>query len=321
MQPPAPLDQPFDDAPDLEALTRLAVLVTGAAASAIGFVDAERASVVAATGCPRVDLPRSHALCAVTVAADAVIAVADAAADPRFAGKPEVAGPGGARMYVGVPVRTVDGHPVGALQVVDSSPGELTPGQLDALQDLAAQAERLLELRRVRAELAEMTAEAGQLAGHDLLTGLANGRLLTERLEHAVARAERTGRWPVVCFCDIDRFAELNQRHGSAVGDAVLVAVGDRLRAGVRALDTVARVGGDEFAVLCEDTMVDDVDVVRERLLAGLDLLRVEGLDEAVAVSVGAVRALPGATAGGLIREATRRMHQQRALGVPSQAR
>jgi diguanylate cyclase (GGDEF)-like protein len=83
----------------------------------------------------------------------------------------------------------------------------------------------------------------------------------------------------------------------------------------VRALDTVARLGGDEFAVLCEDTTGDDVEAVRERLRAVLDMLRVDGVDDGVVtVSIGAVRAAPGVAARTVLRDADRRMYEQKAL-------
>jgi diguanylate cyclase (GGDEF)-like protein len=260
-------------------------------------------------------------MCSVPIALDDLVVVRDATADPRFSDNPWVTGVLGAvRTYVGVPVRTFDGYPVGTLCVVDPAPRDVAEDQLSALRDLAGQVEQLLELRRQRAELVELLAQTGHVATHDALTGLANRRLLTDRLEHALARAQRTGRWPIVCYCDVDRFKDVNDRYGHPVGDAVLVAVGEQLRAGVRALDTVARVGGDEFAVLCEDTGADDVDAVTDRLRAGLELLRVEGLGDAVTVSIGAVRAAAGATAATLLRAADRRMYERKAaLTAPAQ--
>jgi diguanylate cyclase (GGDEF)-like protein/PAS domain S-box-containing protein len=108
-------------------------------------------------------------------------------------------------------------------------------------------------------------------AVHDPLTGLANRTLLRDRLEHALARSEReeevaTG----VLFIDLDNFKHVNDAHGHAAGDAVLVELGRRLRAAVRPADTVARLGGDEFVVVCEAVDADTALALGRRLEAAI---------------------------------------------------
>ena len=89
-----------------------------------------------------------------------------------------------------------------------------------------------------------------QLAFIDALTQLPNRRLLDDRLALAIAASERSGLHGAVMFVDLDGFKPLNDTHGHAVGDLALVEVAQRLRASVRATDTVARIGGDEFVVV-----------------------------------------------------------------------
>ncbi len=91
------------------------------------------------------------------------------------------------------------------------------------------------------------------MALHDGLTGLYNRALFVDRLEHAIAREERQPSTTAVVYLDLDSFKAVNDRRGHAYGDTVLRAVANRLKATVRAGDTIARVGGDEFAVLLED--------------------------------------------------------------------
>jgi diguanylate cyclase (GGDEF)-like protein len=90
------------------------------------------------------------------------------------------------------------------------------------------------------------------IATHDPLTGLANRKLLDEELEHALARARRSGANVGVAFIDLNGFKAVNDQHGHDVGDQVLIAVAERLCCQVRAGDIVARLGGDEFVVVLE---------------------------------------------------------------------
>ena len=92
--------------------------------------------------------------------------------------------------------------------------------------------------------------ELERLAHHDALTGLANRRLFNDRLAQAVAHAARHGEPLAVCALDLDGFKPVNDRYGHGAGDQVLVEIAQRLRAQVRAEDTVGRMGGDEFTLL-----------------------------------------------------------------------
>lgn len=103
-------------------------------------------------------------------------------------------------------------------------------------------------LRRTRAE-----EVVRHLANHDALTGLPSLRLLHDRLERAMARAQRDGQGVAVLFVDLNGFKPINDHFGHEAGDAVLKAVAQRLQGGVRDADTVGRIGGDEFLVILPD--------------------------------------------------------------------
>jgi diguanylate cyclase (GGDEF)-like protein len=106
---------------------------------------------------------------------------------------------------------------------------------------------------RLLAKLQASQAELQHLAHHDVLTGLPNRVLLASRLTQVLARAKRNGTLVGVLYLDLDGFKPINDSLGHASGDAALIEVARRLAAIVRAADTLARVGGDEFMVLLED--------------------------------------------------------------------
>jgi diguanylate cyclase (GGDEF)-like protein len=97
-------------------------------------------------------------------------------------------------------------------------------------------------------------ARVEHLAHHDFLTGLPNRLVLQQRAEQAVDRAQRHGGGFALALIDLDRFKQINDSLGHAVGDGVLRLVADRLKGAVRSTDTVVRMGGDEFALLLPDT-------------------------------------------------------------------
>ncbi len=119
-------------------------------------------------------------------------------------------------------------------------------------------------LRAVEADRDAALAELAHRATHDPLTGLANRALVVDRLEHALAQRDVA---PAVVFCDLGGFKAVNDRYGHLAGDEVLQEVARRLRSLVRAGDTVGRVGGDEFVLVCERTTGKTADAIARRLV------------------------------------------------------
>ncbi|MCW2521932.1 MAG: putative diguanylate cyclase/phosphodiesterase with sensor, partial [Frankiales bacterium] len=141
----------------------------------------------------------------------------------------------------------------------------------------------------------ELENRLSHQAFHDSLTGLANRQLFSDRLSHALERRSGAPRVHIVMFCDLDDFKNINDSLGHGIGDQVLSAVSQRLRALVRVGDTAARLGGDEFAVLMESTDMAEAEQVAERMLAALiEPVTVEGRAITVRASIGLAAAIPG---------------------------
>src|SRR5690606_5221538 len=112
-------------------------------------------------------------------------------------------------------------------------------------------------------EIRKAEQELRQLAFHDPLTGLANRRLLEDHLHQARPFPAREHAWAAVMLLDLDKFKELNDRHGHDSGDQLLIETARRLRNAVREIDTVARLGGDEFVVILERLGPDEAEASR----------------------------------------------------------
>ena len=145
------------------------------------------------------------------------------------------------------------------------------------------------------------------LSTHDPLTDLANQSLFHDRLNHAISRAERNSQGLAVLYMDLDSFKSINDAFGHEFGDQVLLVVADRLKNSVRASDTVARLGGDAFAVILENISSDeDISRVSQKILdaAGAEI-RVQEQSAYLTTSCGISRfPTNGKSPNNLIRQA-----------------
>jgi len=154
---------------------------------------------------------------------------------------------------------------------------------------------------------------------HDELTGLPNRRLLHDRMEHALRRIARGGHIAVL-ICDLDGFKRINDNYGHAVGDDVLNLAAQRLIFATRADDTVARIGGDEFAIILDIPEHLDPWELAESVGARIASLIAEpiqagGLDHTLSVSIGIRIADDNATADTLLTDADAAMYHIKAHG------
>lgn len=237
-----------------------------------------------------------------------IIDVADKRADPIEVGRLQARGR--ATMLL-LPLVALS-HPVGVAELTAS--GRRPPN------------ERRLALARTLAFEAAIAIENGRLyremhhqALHDPLTGLGNRSLFRDRVEHALARLQRReGVISALLFVDIDDFKAVNDTLGHAQGDRLLVLVAERLRGVVRPGDTVARFGGDEFALLLEDLASDDTALlVAERTVAAIaSPFDLAGRPVLTSVSIGvAVHSAGVATAVDFLQQADAAMYAAKRAG------
>ena len=155
-------------------------------------------------------------------------------------------------------------------------------------------------------------------ANHDALTGLPNRLLLTDRMEQTLASAARHGNLAAVICLDLDRFKQVNDTYGHAIGDICLKKLAERLCARLRASDTVARSGGEEFTVLLGDlTTTSDAELVVAELLAGIrQPFSVDGYNLELSASIGiAIYPTDGTDSQALWRAADTAMYRAKHSG------
>ena len=160
--------------------------------------------------------------------------------------------------------------------------------------------------------------QLAQRALHDPLTALPNRALLADRMEHALARASRRSSSVALLCLDLDRFKIINDGYGHQAGDHLLMTVAERLQNVLRPDDTVARTGGDEFAILCEDVADrGDALALAERVERALSAPFVVGDQEVTVTATIGVALAPGVSghADQLLRDAEVAMEQARQRG------
>ncbi|MFP4512888.1 MAG: putative bifunctional diguanylate cyclase/phosphodiesterase [Acidimicrobiales bacterium] len=202
-------------------------------------------------------------------------------------------------------------EPVGAIVVVRTDHRVLDEGELDLIEQSS-------HLAAIAVERQLATEALEHRALHDDLTGLPNRTLLLDRVEQALNRASRDRSGVAVLFVDLDRFKHINDTLGHAAGDAVLCEVAGRLQGVLRAGDTVGRLGGDEFLMVCSEIAdVTDALTVADRVWDVLQApVSFQGHDLPMRASVGvAIAEGPETTADEVIRDADHAMYRAKENG------
>lgn len=223
-----------------DRLTRLAQRMFDVPIALVSLVDQDRQWFKSAMGLNASETHRDISFCGHAILGDEIFNIPDASKDQRFADNPLVTDAPNIRLYVGCPLKALDGHKMGTLCLIDEQPRQLSDDDLHALRDLADMAER---------ELA-----AAQLATLDDLTMISNRRGFMLLADKALKMCARNNQPATILMVDLDGFKKINDRYGHAEGDKALINFTSLLKQTFRDSDIFARMGGDEFSILLTNT-------------------------------------------------------------------
>jgi diguanylate cyclase (GGDEF)-like protein len=202
------------------------------------------------------------------------------------------------------------GHPFGLLSALSTERHKFASDDVNFLKALANVLANAIQRKAAEESIRHQ-------ALHDPLTGLPNRTLLLDRLAHWGERADRSGSRAGVIFIDLDLFKLVNDALGHEGGDEVLVEATQRMHQAMRPMDTLARVGGDEFVLLCEDIASEpDALKIVERLLAAFEEpFKVAGAERQLSASIGIVLGPAGSSPTDLLRDADAAMYSAKEQG------
>lgn len=293
-----PAEAPFDRVVDL--LRSVLAVPMGA----VSFIDAQREWMKASAGPLPRQLAREHSFSIEAIRQMRPMAVSDAREDGRFAQNPLLVGETHVRSYLGVPLTTPDGYNIGALCVYDQETRPFDSREASILEKFAEIVLEQLDLR--------------QIASQDALTGALSRRAFTAEAEKEFVRAHRYERPSALVMLDVDRFKDLNARHGYPAGDAVLVAIANAVMSNMRKTDIFGRIGGEEFALMLPETDADAARDAAERIRSAIESTIVDtgrgDVRATVSLGVAPMPARPVGVAGWL-SEAEIALYEAKRLG------
>ncbi len=287
-----------------ERITRIARTLLEIPMVMVSLVDRHRQWFKSRQGLDISETPREISFCTHAIKSAQTFIVKDTHADPRFARSSLVIEEPYVRFYIGVPLRTRDGHNIGTLCAMDTKVRELRHEQIRMFEDLARLVVDELELRL--------------LAATDSLTGAMTRRSFYERAQLDVERARRYFKSLSCAVIDIDNFKLVNDTHGHASGDRLVQHLVSICKSGLRASDYLGRIGGDEFAMMLPDTSLVDAFDVADRLRKGLAAaaLAVSGTPLPVTVSIGIAEYIqPEASLDELLHDADAALYNAKSNG------
>jgi len=243
------LDTPPEERYD--RVTRMARRLFGVPIALVSLVDENRQWFKSCFGLDVSETDRRLSFCGHAILNKGVLVIEDASQDERFFDNPLVTGEPHIRFYAGQTLRTLSGHGLGTLCIIDREPRSFGEEDVAMLSDLAGMVER--EIMAV------------QLAISDELTRISNRRGFLALSRYSLDVCKRQLFPATLVFFDLDNFKEVNDLHGHAEGDRALKIFAEQMRESFRASDLFARLGGDEFVALLTNVNADAITDLIER--------------------------------------------------------
>jgi diguanylate cyclase (GGDEF)-like protein len=295
------LDTPPEEA--FDRITRLVRQIFNCSMSTVTLIDGHRQWFKSRQGMADAETPRMPALCHFAIRQNEPLIVPDTLVDGRFSQNPFVVGDPHIRFYAGVQLRGPDGHAIGTLCAMDDKPRAFGDAETGMLKDLANIVMNELELRT--------------LAMKDSLTGALSRRAFREEAKRAIALATRHKHELSCVMFDLDHFKSINDTHGHAIGDKVLIACIEVCRRELREADIVGRIGGEEFAVLLHHAGGEAAMQVADKLRAAFTNIFVQGDNAPVRISAsfGICTFDPDADIDELLKRADAALYAAKAAG------
>lgn len=267
--------------------------------ASISFVDSDRIWSKAQVGTQKDEVPRDFTFCSHAIKSSKPLLIEDTHTKKAHSEMGVVVNAPYARFYMGIPLISESGYPLGTLSVMDKKPKKPNDFQKQSLIKLAQQVTTLLELRRTQLQLenqqklvdvykeqiAAMNAEVANLSRKDELTGLWNRKSLTAELGKELSRSRRSGSTFALLKLNLDDFSSVNDKHGKEYGNETLRSLGKLLLNATRDTDHCARFGGDEFMILMPNTDRSKANLVANRVRTSLR--NMDGVFEPLTASIG----------------------------------
>ncbi len=241
---------------NFDRITRMASKVFSVPVALVSLIDTDRQWFKSAVGLEARETPRDISFCGHAILGDDIFVVPDTLEDKRFVDNPLVTNDPGIRFYAGCPLRSVNHSKIGTLCLIDRQPRQFSDEDRLMLKDLATMVEREIVLI--------------ELATSDELTGVYNRRGFMALGEKSLKLCQRSHLPASLVYLDLDDFKKINDSYGHAEGDRVLSLFAENIKDISRDSDVVARIGGDEFAILFADSLGDGSESIISRIKNGL---------------------------------------------------